>query len=65
VHNSGQKENMTITVLNNVGQVVYSKTFDQMTTAVIDLSSQSAGVYSVQVKSDKEVTTKSVVISNR
>jgi hypothetical protein len=65
VHNSGQKERMTVTVLNNVGQVVYTNSFDQMTTAVIDLSSQSSGVYSVQVKSDKEVTTKSVVISNK
>ena len=65
IHNSGQKENMTVTVLNNVGQVVFTKSFDQMTTAVIDLSSQSSGVYSVQVKSDKDITTKSVVISNK
>ena len=65
IHNSGQKENMTITVLNSVGQVVYSNSFDQMTTASIDLSSQSSGVYSVQVKSEKEVTTKSIVISNK
>jgi len=65
IHNNGQKDNMTITVLNNVGQVVYSNSYDQMTTAVIDLSSESAGVYSVQIKSEKEVTTKSVVISNK
>ena len=65
IRNSGQKDNMTVTVINNVGQVVYTKSYSQMTTAVIDLTSQSSGVYTVQVKSDKDVMTKSVVISNK
>ncbi|MCX6274349.1 MAG: choice-of-anchor J domain-containing protein [Bacteroidetes bacterium] len=65
IHNDGQKENMTVTVFNNLGQTVYNGTFSQMSTAVVDLTKESAGVYSVQVKSDKEITTKSVVISNR
>jgi hypothetical protein len=65
IHNSGQKENMTVTVFNNVGQIVYSDKFTQMSTAVVDLTAQAGGVYTVQVKSDKDVTTKSIVISNK
>jgi hypothetical protein len=65
IHNNGQKENMTVSVFNNVGQLVYTAAFTQMANAVVDLTSQSAGVYTVQIKSDKDVATKSVVISNK
>jgi hypothetical protein len=65
IFNSGQKENMTVTVFNNMGQVVYNNSFSQLSAAVIDLTSQSAGVYTIQVQSEKEITTKSVVISNK
>ena len=56
---------MTVTVFNNLGQTVYNGTFSQMSTAVVDLTKEAAGVYSVQVKSAKEITTKSIVISNK
>lgn len=65
IHNNGQKENMTVAVFNNLGQTVYSGSFSQMSNAVVDLTKESAGVYSVQIKSDKKITTKSVVISNK
>ncbi len=65
IHNSGQKDNLTVTVFNSLGQSVFFGTYSQMSTTVIDLTAQASGVYSVQVKSDKDVITKSVVISNK
>lgn len=65
IHNSGKKDDMTVTVFNNVGQIVYNNAFNQLSTAVIDLTAQAGGVYTVQVKSEKDITTKSVVISNK
>jgi hypothetical protein len=65
VMNNGSKADMSIDVINNVGQVVYTNKFSQMSNAVIDLGSQPSGVYTVRIKSDKEITTKSVVISNK
>jgi hypothetical protein len=64
IHNNGQKADMTVTVYNNVGQLVYTRDFTQMTNAVVDLTEQSEGVYTVQIKSGNEVATRSVVISN-
>ena len=61
--NTGFKDNMEVNVFNNVGQTVYSGTFNQMSNTVIDLTSQSAGVYTLQIKSDKEIMIKSVVLS--
>jgi len=65
VMNSGSKADMTIEVINNVGQIVYTNKFNQMSNAVVDLSNQPSGVYTVKVKSDKEITTKSVVLTTK
>ncbi len=65
IRNNGQKDNMTVTVFNSLGQSVYTGVYSNLSNAVIDLSSKGAGVYSIQIKSEKEIITKSIVISNK
>jgi FlaG/FlaF family flagellin (archaellin) len=65
VVNKGVNKNFTVKVYNPVGQLVYSEKYDQLTKATINLSKQTAGVYSISFESDKEHITKTFIISNK
>jgi hypothetical protein len=63
IHNGSENiSGALVTVLNSVGQVVYTSNYDHLTNAQIDLSNQANGVYTVQIKSAENVITKSLVI---
>lgn len=57
VNSDGQ---YTITVLNSVGQVVYSNHFTD--NAEIDLGNSAQGVYFIRLSSDQKVITKPIII---
>ncbi len=57
VNSDGQ---YTITVLNSVGQVVYSNHFTDR--AEIDLGNSAQGVYFIRLSSDQKVITKPIII---
>jgi len=65
IHNSNTStSNYTISVLNNLGAVVFTMAYDNFVNAVVDLNGMSNGVYTVQLKSENNIITKSFVISN-
>jgi hypothetical protein len=65
IHSGSENlSNATVSVLNSIGQAVYTKSYDNLINTQIDLSSQANGVYSIQIKSAEKVITKSFVISN-
>jgi hypothetical protein len=58
------KADVLITIYNSMGQSIYSKQFDRLTKAEVDLSNHANGIYSVQIRTNDAVATKSVVISH-
>lgn len=65
VMSNGLSSNVTVNVINAMGQVVKTSTFSTLTNEKIDLSNQAAGTYTVQFITDKGVSTKSVVIASK
>jgi hypothetical protein len=53
-----------ITIFNSIGEVVTTQTHSNLMNAVVDLSAQANGVYTMQIKSSEGIVTKSFVISN-
>jgi hypothetical protein len=65
IHNGNQAHSdYTLSVFNNLGALVYSKSYDNFVNEVIDFSDMSNGVYTFQLKSVDNIVTKSLVISN-
>ena len=61
--NNGTSTNVKVNVINAMGQVVKSTSFNSFSSEKIDLSNQAAGTYTVQMITDKGVTNKTVVVS--
>ena len=61
--NNGTSTNVKVNVINAMGQVVKSTSFNSFSSEKIDLSNQAAGTYMVQMITDKGVTNKTVVVS--
>jgi hypothetical protein len=53
----------TVTVVNQMGQVVLIKSFSDLNNAVIDLSNQPIGLYHLQIATKKDVINQTVNIS--
>jgi hypothetical protein len=64
IRNNASANEYVINVFNSVGQVVYQQSYSNQMNAVVDLSKQANGVYSIQVKSSDEVVTQSVIITH-
>ncbi|MCX6290805.1 MAG: T9SS type A sorting domain-containing protein [Bacteroidetes bacterium] len=62
--NKMEKE-FVVNVYNSVGQNVFSKKYTDLISEQIDLTEQPNGIYSVQLKSEKNTINKSIVISNK
>jgi hypothetical protein len=65
IYNGNNVSQFNVTVTNSIGEIVMTNSYSNLTNATIDLSSQASGVYSVQIKSDENVTTKSIVVNNK
>ncbi|MFM2135178.1 MAG: hypothetical protein RL021_578, partial [Bacteroidota bacterium] len=65
VYVHGNVNDATVTVTNTLGQVVYNNRFSALNNVKIDLGAQSAGMYTVSVRTDKGVVNKNVMISAR
>ena len=60
-----KESDLTISVFNNVGQMVYSNNLYNVSTTMqaIDLSNLSSGMYLIKIKSDYGIDTKNVILS--
>lgn len=60
-----QSSNMEVTVVNMLGEAVYTTKYNNVMAGnfTIDLSGQSAGVYSVKIQTNDQAYTKQVVIA--
>lgn len=57
--------NATVSVINALGQTVYTNNFTSLMNAKIDLGTVAEGVYTIRIQSENGVMTKNVMISNR
>ncbi len=55
----------TINVMNTVGQIVATVNSNNFSKETIDLSTQPDGLYTVQVRTESAVTTKTVMVSSK
>ncbi|MFN8144642.1 MAG: T9SS type A sorting domain-containing protein [Bacteroidia bacterium] len=63
MNNGVAEKDVTVNVINSVGQVVMSRTFSSFMNEKIDLRNCADGVYTLQVRTATGVTNKSIVIS--
>ncbi|REK05015.1 MAG: T9SS C-terminal target domain-containing protein [Bacteroidetes bacterium] len=62
--NSSDQET-TVTITNAVGQVVFSNKYDKLVREIVDISTQPEGIYTVQMRTNSGVVTKSIIKSNK
>jgi hypothetical protein len=58
---SGFEKSVTISVVNNLGQVIYSKNVSPQNQFVLPISNWAEGIYSVTVRDEKRVATQRLV----
>jgi hypothetical protein len=56
------QKNVSISVLNPLGQIVKSMKFDSFMSSSLDLSNFPAGIYTVNIHTDKEEINKTVIL---
>lgn len=65
LNQNGTDKDVTVTVLNAVGQVVFTRDYTSFSNEKVDLRNQPEGMYTIQVRTAQGVSTKNVVISNK
>lgn len=65
LNNGAFDKNVTVTVMNNVGQTIISRNFSSFSNERIDLGNQADGVYTVKITDAKNTVVKNIVISNK
>ena len=62
---SATEKTATVSVLNTVGQIVYTNNFSNLVKESIDLSNQPDGLYTVRISTTSGVVNKTVVVSSK
>lgn len=62
---SATEKSATVSVLNTVGQTVYTNNFSNLVKESIDLSNQPDGLYTVRISTASGVVNKTVVVSSK
>ncbi len=62
---SATEKSATVSVLNTVGQIVYTNNFSNLVKESIDLSNQPDGLYTVRISTASGVVNKTVVVSSK
>ena len=64
-NNGAIDKNVTVTILNNLGQTVATKFFNTFGNERMDIGNQPDGIYNIQITSAAGTFTKTIVISNK
>jgi hypothetical protein len=62
---NGPVKNAHVTVINTVGQTIYTNTFSSLDNAKIDLGAQADGIYTVSIQTESGVVTRNIMVSSR
>ena len=65
IQNNGSAAMAKVNVMNSMGQVVLSKSYNSLMNEKLDLSNQPDGVYTIQVRTADGITTQNIVISGK